>query len=163
VASRNDILDALEEALRLHGEVVVPAAGVSMDGVFREAEGLVVHALCDESVRRGDVVVIRREGLWVVHRVVLCWGRGSRRTVVTKGDAVRTIDRPFSGPDDIVGRVVAARTPAGVVDLAGDAARRAGRRIAMRSLAKGLLAGAAMLRGQARRRPTSCDRRPPSG
>lgn len=139
---RKDILDALEEALRLRGEVAVPAAGVSMGGVFGDAEALVVRPPGPRPIRRGEVVVIRRAETWMVHRVVLCWGR----RYVTKGDAVATIDRPFASKAGIVGRVVAVRTRAGDVDLCTPAARKTGRAIAWKSLAAGLRAAAAGIR-----------------
>jgi hypothetical protein len=75
--------------------------------LLREGDQVLVahgHA----GVRRGDVVVFRREGQMVAHRVLRVVDGETGPTFVTKGDNAPDLDPPL-GADEIVGRVLAIR------------------------------------------------------
>jgi len=57
-------------------------------------------------VRRGDVLVFRRQGVLVAHRVLRSRREGARVVFLTKGDGVPSPDRPPVEEEQLVGRVV---------------------------------------------------------
>jgi hypothetical protein len=64
---------------------------------------LVAHGFTD--VRQGDVVVFRRGGRLVAHRVLRIDRRQPEPVFITKGDNIRRLDPPVNG-SEIVGRVL---------------------------------------------------------
>ena len=98
----------------------------SMEPALRVDDLIFVHREPDYDV--GDVVVYRRMGVSVVHRIV----SESDLSVITKGDANNAADDPISPSDikgEVVGRVAGAgvwvdflRSPVGVIVVLGAAA-----------------------------------------
>ena len=97
----------------------------SMEPALRVDDLIFVHREPDYDV--GDVVVYRRMGVSVVHRIV----SESDLSVITKGDANNAADDPISPSDikgEVVGRVAGAgvwvdflRSPVGVIVVLGAA------------------------------------------
>ena len=87
-------------------------AGVVLSGSMEpelSVDDLIIVRRADE-YNVGDVVVYRRRGSSVVHRIVIKDGKN----VVTQGDANNAADEPIS-PSDISGRVVCSIPKAGRV------------------------------------------------
>lgn len=73
----------------------------SMSPTLKPGDKVVVEKTVPESLRTGDLVVIRKRGEFITHRLV-CRGPG---TWITKGDGWRHLDPPVS-EESILGRVV---------------------------------------------------------
>jgi hypothetical protein len=65
-------------------------------------------ALGCTGVRRGDVIVFRRRGTLIAHRVLSIFESNTGSIFVTKGDNVSSFDPPFND-NEIVGRVLAIK------------------------------------------------------
>lgn len=99
----------LEAALGIWGQAgrkhLVPIAGRSMLPFIQDGDRvLVAHGCAD--VRRGDVIVFRRGGRLIAHRVLRIHRRESEPIFITKGDNIRRFDPPVSA-SEMIGRVVA--------------------------------------------------------
>jgi hypothetical protein len=99
----------LEAALGVWGQAgerhFIPITGGSMLPLIRDGDHVLVAHGC-AGVRRGDVVVFRREGQLIAHRLLRVYGGDAEPTFVTKGDNAAQFDPPLSA-DEIVGRVLA--------------------------------------------------------
>jgi len=102
---------AIEAVLDIWGQAgerhFIPISGNSMLPIIRDGDrALTAHGCA--SVRRGDVVIFRRNGHMVAHRVMRIrdGGRDGGLTLVTKGDNTPQFDLPLSA-GEIVGRVLA--------------------------------------------------------
>jgi len=94
-------LDLWSQTKRRHW---IPVSGNSMFPLIREQDRLLVTHGCGD-VRQGAIVVFRREGELIAHRVMRFVSGKSGRVFVTKGDNVSEFDPAF--PDDqIVGKVL---------------------------------------------------------
>lgn len=103
------VLDVWGQAGEQH---FIPITGNSMLPLIRDGDHVLVAHGC-AGVRRGDVVVFRRESRLIAHRVLRIYGgdalemgKGHRPSFVTKGDHAPQFDSPLSA-DEIVGRVLA--------------------------------------------------------
>lgn len=90
-------------------------AGQSMLPLLREGDQLLVAHSC-EKLRQGDLVVFRRAGKLVVHRVIRFNLGVTGRIPITKGDNVPHYDAPVQA-DELVGRVVQVRRGARLLSL----------------------------------------------
>ncbi len=123
-------LDVWSQAEERH---FVPITGSSMLPFIQDGDRvLVAHG--HTGVRRGDVVVFRREGQMVAHRVIRTHGSDASPTFVTKGDNAPQFDPPLSA-DEIVGRVLAIERDARHTSLDTAAWRVLGWLIAVGTLA----------------------------
>jgi signal peptidase I len=96
------VLDVWSQAGEQH---FIPIAGGSMLPLIRDGDqALVAHG--HAGVRRGDVIVFRREGQLIAHRVLHIYVGDDGPTFVTKGDNAPQLDSPLSA-DEVVGRVLA--------------------------------------------------------
>ncbi len=98
---------AIEAVLDIWGQAgerhFIPISGNSMLPIIRDGDrALTAHGCA--SVRRGDVVIFRRNGQMVAHRVMRIRDGGC--AFVTKGDNAPHFDPPLSA-GEIVGRVLA--------------------------------------------------------
>ena len=116
MATSNELDQILEEVLRSRGELSLPARGFSMGVSYRNADALVLRPVA--RVRIGTVLVYRRGGLWVAHRVIWVFPDRDARLCLTKGDAVRAVDHPAVMKGEEIAVVSAIRTARGVTDLA---------------------------------------------
>jgi signal peptidase I len=87
------------------GQHLIPISGRSMLPTIHDGDHALVSHGC-AGVRPGDVVVFRREGTLVAHRVMRIEDGDDGPIFVTKGDNVPRFDPHFSA-GEIVGRVLA--------------------------------------------------------
>ena len=100
------VLEAVLEVWGQAGEQhFIPITGSSMLPLIRDGDHVLVAHGC-AGVRQGDVVVFRRRGQLIAHRVLCICDGGAGSTFVTKGDHASQFDSPLSA-DEIVGRVLA--------------------------------------------------------
>lgn len=121
----DDLLDALKEALDKRGELIIPPAGYSMGSAWNRVEGVVMRPLqAGKKLSWGRVGVFRREGRWIIHRIIFPWiGR-----VLTKGDAVWSPDWPLVPQSEFQAEVVALQFKDGRrIDLTRPGSRLQGR------------------------------------
>jgi hypothetical protein len=86
---------------------LIPITGNSMLPLIREGDQvLVVHGR--NSVRRGDVVVFRRQGQLIAHRVLRIDDDEGQAAFLVKGDNLSTFD-PLVDPGAVLGRVLAVQ------------------------------------------------------
>lgn len=90
------------EVLATFGEVRLPVTGISMLPVMWPGDLLEIRRQDPAAIRRGDVVVFRRDGRLVVHRVI----RNNGRHLLTHGDHVTRPDAPVP-LTEVLGCVVA--------------------------------------------------------
>jgi len=93
------------EVLRSTGSLRVPAVGRSMVPTIWPGDTLAVVQVTMEEVNVGDIVVTRREGCLVSHRVVSIADSSDGPLLVTQGDAAWTKDQPVR-ENEVLGRVV---------------------------------------------------------
>lgn len=127
----------LEAALGIWGQAgrqqFIPITGRSMLPFIQDGDRvLVAHGCAD--VRRGDVVVFRRGGRLIAHRVLRIYHRRSERVFITKGDHIRRFDPPVNA-NEIVGRVLAVERGGRQMALDATAWRVVGWLIAVNTLA----------------------------
>ncbi len=108
------VLEAVWPLWSHSGQFRMRMMGVSMLPIFREGDELIVEPQ-PESIRVGDVVVYRRAGRSVVHRVVGMRRSGGEKLLMRKGDRVRSFD-PALPLHMILGRVAKKRTISGITD-----------------------------------------------
>jgi len=100
-SSRTSLRAALvAEVLEQFGAARVRAFGSSMLPTVWAGDELVVRRQATEAVRRGDLVLFRRDGRLFAHRVVGACGTA----LVTKGDALAEPDPPLA-TTEVLGRV----------------------------------------------------------
>ena len=93
-------------------EFILHVTGWSMGPTLGPSRDVVVRPL-KHGPAFGDVVLLRSESKWLIHRVVGQRMDGQQRLFVTKGDYSRTIDQPVTR-EEVVGLVVGIKTPEGV-------------------------------------------------
>jgi signal peptidase len=98
------VLDVWGQAGEQH---LIPTTGRSMVPLIQDGDHVLVAHGC-AGVRRGDVIILRREGRLVVHRVLRIYSGHAGPTFLTKGDHVSQLDSPLRA-DEIVGRVLALK------------------------------------------------------
>jgi hypothetical protein len=124
------VLDAWSRATVPH---FIAVSGSSMLPLVRDGDHvLVAHGFA--GVRRGDIVVLRREGRLIAHRVLRIYGGNAGSTFITKGDSVYRLDPPSSA-DQVLGRVLAVRRKGRHLRLDTPAWRMFGWLIAVKMLA----------------------------
>lgn len=96
--------DLMSEVVRGAGEASVKVTGFSMLPAIWPGDVLRVRRLSADEVRAGQVVVYRRDGKLVAHRVI-CAPRGAGEAVITRGDSVPLADAPVE-TSELVGQVV---------------------------------------------------------
>jgi hypothetical protein len=69
---------------------------------------LEVHRESPAKIFAGDVVVFRREGRFLAHRVVEKLGGTDGTVLITRGDRLEQADPPVS-PEELLGRVIWVR------------------------------------------------------
>src|SRR5258708_213282 len=84
---RKSDVEYVADALRTRGRVLLKTYGSSMQPWVRPGDISVVRKATIESVRRGDLVLFRRQNRLIVHRIVDERVRFGLREVSAKGDA----------------------------------------------------------------------------
>jgi hypothetical protein len=95
------LCDAVATGLEAGAVVRLRARGASMRPFLRDGEDVRIVPVRIETIRPGDVVLVRTEGGAALHRVLAIDLRAA--TLLTKGDSVRAGDRA-TGLDAVVGR-----------------------------------------------------------
>jgi hypothetical protein len=108
----------VSELLRNGHEVRVPCTGPSMLPTVRSGEWVVCEPIQPAKVRVGDVILFRRRNRIVMHRVLMCNGRGPGTRFLTRGDSVRKLDEPVL-PADVLGRAIAVERAGRRLELVG--------------------------------------------
>jgi len=109
IANRKSEIENLSDAVlelsqQTNQRIWWPFVGTSMSPYIKEGDMLLVqHAL--HPIRLGDVIVFRRAGGLIAHRVVLVRRHGNNRVYQTKGDNTRSFDAPVL-QSSVLGRVV---------------------------------------------------------
>jgi len=98
---------ALDLCRRTKGQRYIPITGHSMYPLIREGDQVLV-LLGWTGIQRGDVIVFRREGVLIAHRVMSIDKTDAGHVLITKGDNVPYFDPPLND-NQIVGRVLAVK------------------------------------------------------
>jgi hypothetical protein len=106
----DDLDELLLDLLHSEGKLTLPARGFSMRRHDRWADTLVLYPVDVNRLRIGSVLVFRRHGIWVAHRVIWVFPKDDPRLCVTKGDAFMAFDRPAVMKGDEVAVVGAIAT-----------------------------------------------------
>ena len=88
---------AAEAATAILGEempVTITTGGYSMWPVIRPGDRVVIEPLKGVTPSAGDIVALRRDGGYVVHRLIKVITRDGRKLFCTQGDAVINPDEP---------------------------------------------------------------------
>jgi hypothetical protein len=109
---RQQALDLAQGALPPGGTLRLTVVSDSMTPLLLPGDGVLVAQAAEAELRLGDLIVVRRAGELVTHRVV---GRACGRWL-TKGDNLRTLDPPVVS-SDLIGRVVAIERQSARTDL----------------------------------------------
>ena len=92
-------------------------------------------------VALGDILLFRRHGAVIVHRIVQIRGEGTDVLIRTKGDGTTVIDPGWIRPSDAIAKVVGLVRRGAVVDLESRLWRYMGWLLAVSSYAVGVVAG----------------------
>jgi len=114
MSRREEMREIVVDVVRQAPESLVPARGVSMGRRFLGSSHLLVRGIAHVRPMLGDVVLFRRGGTWVAHRVAWVRGKGDERRLLTRGDANALFDAPWVSPDDLLG-VVHGRRKNGIL------------------------------------------------
>ena len=102
----------VREKLAQGGLVRLRVSGNSMAPLIESGDVVLVRHADPESLRRGDLLLVEREGAFLVHRLVAIGARG----IQTKGDNSSHADLPVT-PQAILGRVVAVEKGGKTIEL----------------------------------------------
>ena len=84
--------------------VTVTAGGYSMWPAIRPGDAVIIGPCGDSVAAAGQIVALRRDGGFVLHRVTRVMTVSGRRLIVTCGDAAARADEP-AGPESVAGIV----------------------------------------------------------
>ena len=102
------VLDSSSPAANLRLEVITG----SMAPFLRPGDKVLVQPAQPEALRVGDLIVARRAGEFITHRLV----RIGKNEYYTKGDRSRYLDPPLT-LDSIIGKVIEIERPGRIVDM----------------------------------------------
>ena len=96
---------AAEALLKAGSSITVTAGGYSMWPAIRPGDMVVIGPCGEEAAAAGQIVALRRDGGFVLHRVTRVMTVSGRKLIVTCGDAAVRADEP-AGPEMIAGVVL---------------------------------------------------------
>jgi len=96
------------ETLRTAGKFRLAAFGYSMLPTLWPGEVLTIQAQSLEQVRPCEVVLFSREGRFFIHRVVRKIEMGMETRLITRGDALPSVDATVQ-PIEFLGKIVSVR------------------------------------------------------
>jgi signal peptidase I len=115
--------DLVAEVVRGTGSASLKVTGFSMLPAIWPGDVLRVRSLSPDQIQQGQIVLYRRNGELVAHRVI-----GSPQSadsfVITRGDSVPSLD-PLLQPNEIIGQVVAICRNGRAVSVHNSPAQRA--------------------------------------
>ena len=121
-----DMMNTLEDLLKQEHELTLPASGFSMGRIMADADALVITAVTHHPLPIGSIVVFKRDNQWWAHRVIWHYFHDNTFSYITKGDAIREIDKPHVNTQDVVGKVSAYMKDDSRINLSSLAQRLAG-------------------------------------
>lgn len=84
---------------------MVAIASNSMVPTFERGDAIILEKIDKHDIEEGDVIVFKKNGVLVAHRVVKTKESSSKKYFYTKGDANYSIDAGYRDEDDVVGVV----------------------------------------------------------
>lgn len=96
------------EVLRTAGKIRLAAFGYSMLPTLWPGELLTIQAQSFDQVEPFEVVLFARKGRFFIHRVVRKLKMGAEARLITRGDALPSVDASVSGIE-FLGKVVSVR------------------------------------------------------
>jgi signal peptidase I len=105
--STDKYLSVLDDLLSKGQAVQVSVRGMSMFPLLMKGDVVLVKPVTYVELRKGDIVVFERNGIWVAHRLI----RKYDGNILTNGDGNQLKDAPlsFSSVKGIVVKVVKSR------------------------------------------------------
>ena len=100
--------DLFSDAIRRFGSQQLKAGGNSMRPAIWPGDCLVIESVEPSDLAIGDVVVWRRHGSIVAHRVVAMSHRAGGIHIITRGDRLHVDDEP-AAPAALIGRITSIR------------------------------------------------------
>ncbi len=112
----------VHERLSAGEQVAFQVPSSSMEPGLRKGDRVLAQAVLAERLQIGDIVIVRRDGEWLAHRLIAKERREKGIWVYTKGDNCAYADEPreLSG---LVGQIVAIRRAAREMSLVSPPAR----------------------------------------
>lgn len=98
----NLISDLIDSKLSIGDQIQFMVVSNSMAPLIRAGDSVIADITQPDSIRRGDIVVIRREEDFLTHRAII----PNKGNWFTKGDNAILFDPP-SNTNNVIGRVVA--------------------------------------------------------
>ena len=106
------ITDLIDSDLSIGDHIQFAVTSNSMAPLIKANDSLVAQVVKPDTIKPGDIVVIRREADFLVHRAVKPIGDGW----LTKGDNIAQLDPP-SQTKDLIGQVVLVNRPGKSIPL----------------------------------------------
>lgn len=94
--------------LRAGGVLRLRVTGSSMIPTLWPGDTILIAPAGFETVRRGEIVLVARDGRFFVHRVRAESGEGSHHLLLTRGDCM-SHDDPAVARNELLGRITAVR------------------------------------------------------
>lgn len=130
-SSVQEIADALIRARLQSGQSMsFVVATSSMLPALAPGDRVIARGVDAEQVRVGEIAIVRRGELPLVHRVVECHRDSGGLSLITKGDNCTTADEAVPG-SQLLGVVVAVERQTQALDLVSERARLANHVIAL--------------------------------
>ena len=107
------ILKDIGFSLLAEGKIIrVRAEGYSMYPTIKPGSVIYIKPLQEEVSSPGDIIAVKRESGFVVHRLLRYIEQEGRKYLVTRGDSIMVEDEPVEY-ENIAGRVIRVETPEG--------------------------------------------------
>jgi len=100
-----EIFEFTADLLDASLDVKLKASGFSMYPLIKPGDIITVRRAVIEELQPGAIIVFKREGNWIAHRIKKITTEGNKRIFITKGDSNFKSDAPV--PEEIItGRIV---------------------------------------------------------
>jgi len=111
------------------GKAWLPVLTDSMVPLIKPGDRVLMSGVASEQIRRGDIIVFKRNGNLYVHRVLKKWRTPSGIALTEKGDGTYRYGRVRA--DDVIGRVMAVKSNQKVYVLTAPFGRLASRALSL--------------------------------
>lgn len=101
----DQLLDMAEAILEGNHALQIRTQGFSMFPFLRPGDRCVVEKCPPNTLKQGDIVVVKKNNQWIAHRLVRIDNRHSQELFICKGDQNQREDQPATA-NEIVGKVV---------------------------------------------------------
>ncbi|MGB8492534.1 MAG: signal peptidase I [Bacteroidales bacterium] len=107
------ILKDIGFSLLAEGKIIrVRAEGYSMYPAIKPGSVIYIKPLQEETSLPGDIIAVKRESGFVVHRCIRNIEKEGKKYIITRGDSIMAEDDPVDYKD-IAGTVIRVETPQG--------------------------------------------------